>query len=114
MVTDDPRAGLGPRHPEDPGDSPELVTATFTINGTRTNPFARWGLRANPFPSTGIHELAAGERQLASLGGEPVLGEDDIRDRLRGFDPEFVEQCIRAWVPGQIVHVTITFPRRRA
>jgi hypothetical protein len=108
----DPRAGLGPRHHEDPGE-PEQVEVTFTINGTRTNPFAYWGLSQNPFPSSGIHEFAAAEARLASLGGEPVLSEDDIRDRLRGFDPAFVERCIRAWVPGQIVHITMRFPRGR-
>jgi hypothetical protein len=91
----------------------EMVTLTFAINGTRTNPYAQWGLRCNPFPLSGIHEFHAAERQLNSLGGEPILADDEIRDRLRGFDPEFVERVVRAWTPGKIVHVTITFPRDR-
>ena len=95
------------------GDDRELVTLRFAINGTRANPYAMWGLRYNPFPMTAIHELRAGERQLASLGGDPILSEDDIRDRLRGFAPDFVERVIRAWVPGKVVHVTVTFPRAR-
>jgi len=91
----------------------EKVTITFSINGTDTNPYAGWGLRQNPFPMSGIAELAAGERQLASLGGEPVMSEADIRQRLHGFDPVFVERVVRAWLPGYVVHITITFPRSR-
>jgi hypothetical protein len=94
-------------------DQPEQVEVTFTINGTGQNPYAYWGLSQNPFPSSGIHEFAAAEAHLASLGGEPILTEADIRDRLPGFDPAFVRRVIDAWVPGRIVHVTMRFPRAR-
>jgi len=94
-------------------DEPEKVTITFSINGTDTNPYAGWGLRQNPFPKSGIAELAAGERQLSSLGGEPIKSEADIRWRLRGFDAVFVERVVGAWMPGYVVHITITFPRSR-
>lgn len=32
MSGTDPRAGLGPRHPEDPGDGPELSEADVRLN----------------------------------------------------------------------------------
>ena len=95
------------------GDKTEKVTISFSINGTDTNPYAGWGLRQNPFPMSGIAELAAGERQLASLGGEPVRTSADIRQRLVGFDPAFVERVVRSWRPGYIVRITMTFPRAR-
>lgn len=89
----------------------EMVELTFSINGTRVNPYAHWGLRYNPFPGLPYAELQRGSLQLNSLGGEPILSEDDIRERLAGFDPAFVERVIRAWKPGQMVHVRIRFPR---
>jgi len=94
-------------------DQPELVTLEFTINGTDTNPYARWGLRCNPFPGTPYHELMRGAMQLNSLGGEPIRSAADIRERLRGFEPAFVERVIRAWRPGKIVAISLTFPRER-
>jgi len=76
------------------------IELSVTVNGTHTNPWHRFGLRQNPFPQTGKAEYAAGERQLASLDGDPVRTADDIRDRLAGFDPEFVEGVIQRWQPA--------------
>jgi hypothetical protein len=92
---------------------PDTVTLRFTINGTTANPYARWGLDHNPFPQTGIHELRGGEAQLASLGGRPIRDAADIRERLAGFDPAFIERVVGAWVPGEMVGITVTFPRAR-
>jgi hypothetical protein len=89
------------------------VELTFPINGTDTNPYAKWGLRWNPFPGVPYHELQRGAMQLNSLGGEPIRSADDIRERLRGFEPAFVERVIRAWRPGKLVHIHLTFPRAR-
>jgi hypothetical protein len=91
----------------------EMVTLTFTINGTDTNPYAGWGLKCNPFPATGIHELQAAAIRLNTLGGEPVRSEADIRNRLAGFGAEFVDGVVARWQPGVMVHVILTFPRRR-
>ena len=71
------------------------------------------GLRQNPFPQIGKAEYAAGERKLASLDGDPVRTADDIRERLAGFDPEFVEGVIQRWQPGRRVRFKIVFPGGR-
>jgi hypothetical protein len=91
----------------------EKVTITFSINGTDRNPFEIWGLKQNPFPMSGIAELSAGEKQLASLGGEPIRSAEDIQRRLSGFDPSFVARVVGAWRPGYVVRITVTFPRSR-
>ena len=90
----------------------EMVTLTFRINGTRTNPYAIWGMKQNPFPGAPYSELHPLSRRLNSLGGEPVRGADDIRARLEGFDPEFIKGVIARWRPGVMVEVELTFPRR--
>ena len=95
----------------------EKKTATVrlyvTINGTDTNPWHRFGLRQNPFPQIGRAEYAAGEQKLASLDGDPVRTADDIRERLAGFNPVFVEEVIRRWQPGRRVRFKIVFPAGR-
>jgi hypothetical protein len=89
------------------------IELNVTINGTGMNPWHRFGLRQNPFPQTGKAEYAAGERQLASLDGDPVRTADDIRERLAGFAPEFVEGVIQRWQPGRRVRFKIVFPGGR-
>jgi hypothetical protein len=93
--------------------SMDRIELYVTINGTGMNPWHRFGLRQNPFPQTGKAEYAAGERKLASLDGDPVRTADDIRERLAGFAPEFVEGVIRRWQPGRRVRFKIVFPDRR-
>ena len=88
----------------------DRIEMNVTINGTGMNPWHRFGLRQNPFPQTGKAEYAAGERQLASLDGDPVRTADDIRERLAGFDSEFVEGVIQRWQPGRRVRFKIVFP----
>ena len=91
----------------------DRIELNVTINGTGINPWHRFGLRQNPFPQLGKTEYAAGERQLASLDGDPVRTADDIRERLAGFDPEFVEGVIQRWQPGRRVRFKIVFPGGR-
>jgi hypothetical protein len=91
----------------------DRIELNVTINGTDMNPWHRFGLRQNPFPQTGKAEYAAGERQLASLDGDPVRTADDIRQRLAGFDPEFIEGVIQRWQPGRRVRFKIVFPGGR-
>jgi len=80
------------------------------INGTGSNPYHRLGLRQNPFVQLGRAEYVAAERMVASLDGDPVTCEQDIRDRLPGFAPEFVELCVANWRPGQRVTFTVSWP----
>lgn len=84
-----------------------------TINGTDANRWHAYGLTCNPFPQLGIAEFAIGEHRLASLDGDPVRSAQDIRDRLAGFAPEFVDGVIERWRPGERVSFVITFPRAR-
>ena len=93
--------------------SMDRIELNVTINGTDMNPWRRFGLRQNPFPQIGKAEYAAGERKLASLDGDPVRTADDIRERLAGFDPEFVEGVIQRWQPGRRVRFKIVFPGGR-
>jgi hypothetical protein len=91
----------------------DRIELNVTINGTGINPWHRFGLRQNLFPQLGKAEYAAGERQLASLDGDPVRTADDIRERLAGFGPEFVEGVIQRWQPGRRVRFKIVFPGGR-
>ena len=82
----------------------------MTINGTDTNPWAKLGTRINPFPKLAKHEYQAMEMRLHELDGDPIRDEADIRQRLDGFKPEFVDGVIARWQPGKRVRFTITFP----
>jgi hypothetical protein len=90
---------------------PGTYSLEVTINGTGANPWHRWNLTCNPFPQLGKAEFAAGERALASLDGDPVTCAQDIRDRLPGFAPAFVDGVIARWRPGERVRFTLTFPK---
>jgi hypothetical protein len=92
----------------------DRIELNVTINGTGMNPWHRFGLRQNPFPQTGKAQYAAGERKLASLDGDPVRTADDIRERLAGFGPAFVEGVIQRWQPGHRVRFKIVFPAGRS
>jgi hypothetical protein len=92
---------------------PDTLTLVVTVNGTAVNPWHRLGLRCNPFPQIGRAETDASERQIASLDGDPVTGPDDIRARLAGFTPEFIDGVIARFLPGQRVRFTVTFPDTR-
>lgn len=86
------------------------VQIKVRLNGTDTNPFHKLGLRCNPFPQVGKAELMPLERRLAELGGDPIKDETDLRKRLEGFTPEFVEGCIQRYIPGEMVEFLIEFP----
>jgi hypothetical protein len=94
-------------------DQPERLTITVTINGTDANPWARYQLKANPFPQLAKAEYDGAERALASLDGEPVRTAEDIRARLRGFSEEFVAGCIARWQPGKRISFSVSFPADR-
>jgi len=91
--------------------NPNLYYLTVTINGGTKNPWHRLGLKQNPFPQLGRAEFNRGERQLNSLDGDPIKSEQDLRDRLVGFDPHFINGCVRRWKPGKRVRFLVTFPK---
>jgi hypothetical protein len=90
-----------------------LVTMKIRINGTNENPWHRMGMKQNPFPQLGKAEYDRAEMMINSLDGDPIKGPEDIRERLKGFDPEFIEGCIKRYRPGERVEFTITFPEER-
>jgi hypothetical protein len=96
-----------------PPSDVEVLALRVTLNGTERNPWHTYGLRQNPFPQLGKAEYHAGERQLASLDGDPLRGPHDIRARLRGFSEEFIELCIAQFRPGRRVSFTVVFPAAR-
>ena len=80
------------------------------LNGSDRNPWHRFGLKANPFPIVARAEAATLNRVLRSLDAEPIRDEHDLRARLAGCTPEFIEGCVRRFVPGERVSFTITWP----
>lgn len=79
------------------------------LNGTDENPYHRLGLTQNPFPQLGKAEYDAAERRLHSLGGDPIPDTDYIREKLKGFNPEFVELCCSKFEKGKMVKFYIEF-----
>jgi len=87
-----------------------MVTIRIRINGTDTNPWHKLGMKQNPFPQLGKMKYDRAEMMLNSLDGDPIKDPQDIRERLKGFDPEFIEGCIKRYRPGERVEFTIIFP----
>jgi hypothetical protein len=93
-----------------------------SLNGTATNPFIRFGLTINPFPSIALaaydfgltaNPLAAYDAGVRQLGAEPIppeRAEAYIRETLAGFSAEFVDLCISQYRPGEYVTFGVTFP----
>jgi hypothetical protein len=88
------------------------IRILVTLNGLDHNPWHELGLRCNPFPQIGEYRYDAGERQIASLDGEPLQGPDDIARRLAGFHPEFIKLCIQQFRPGERVRFGVQFNAR--
>lgn len=80
------------------------------LNGTSTNPFAKFGMLHNPFPQSGRMEFAHYELQVQKLGGEPIPDTDYIREVLKGFSPEFVDLCCQLFRKGHMVKFDVEFP----
>jgi hypothetical protein len=84
-----------------------IYTRTVTLNGTSENPYARMGLKCNPFPQIGKAEFDAVEMRLNKLAGDPIKSTDDIRQRLQGLPSDFVEYITEQYEPGATVTFTI-------
>jgi hypothetical protein len=83
---------------------------TVKINGTDENPWHKMNLKQNPFGQICKAEFDRAEQQLNSLDGDPVKSEEDIRNRLKGFDPTFVAGVIERWVPGERTEFIVDIP----
>lgn len=81
-----------------------------TLNGTSENPYARLGLIRNPFPALAdAHLPPVVEDTLADLAAGPIHGHADLRRRLAGWSPEFIELCIASYKPGRITRFAVSF-----
>jgi hypothetical protein len=82
-------------------------TIKVRLNGTNENPWHKFSLTCNPI---GKAEWDAGQRALASLDGDPLLGEEDIRARLKGrVSNELIELCVSQFKPGKRVEFEFWF-----
>jgi hypothetical protein len=87
-----------------------MVRIIVRLNGTNKNPYHALGFRCNPFPQVAKTELMALQQRLNELGGDPIKDENDLRNRLKGFEPAFIEGCVQRFKPGEMVTFTIEFP----
>ena len=82
----------------------------MTLNGTDENPYLRLGLKANPFPQIPKAEASGANAILQDLDANPILNEADLRKRLQGCTPEFVNVCLQNYKKGNMVTFIIEFP----
>lgn len=82
----------------------------ITLNGTDENPWHRYGLKCNPFPQIPKAEATEANRILQALDSEPIADVADLRRRLEGCTPEFIELCIAQFKPGERVRFVVEFP----
>lgn len=87
-----------------------MMKLTVALNGTKVNPYAKMGLKQNPFPQIAKYEYTAHMLKLQSLGGEPIPDVAHIKRVLQGWSPEFVALCCRNFKPGEYVVFDVTFP----
>lgn len=82
----------------------------ITLNGTDENPFLRFGLRQNPFPAIPKMELSRANRIIADLHANPIKDEADLRQRLQGCPPEFIDGCCQRFHKGEMTSFMIEWP----
>lgn len=83
---------------------------TVRLNGTKENPWHKYGLKQNPFPQLGKAQYDAACLRVQSLGGDPIPNADYIRERLAGFSKEFVAGCVERFKPGELVEFVVEWP----
>lgn len=83
------------------------MKVTVKLNGTNANPYERLGLTRNPFPRIPKAEYAAANDLLARLEAEPIVDVTELRERLAGCSPEFIELCCKSYKPGQMTEFGI-------
>jgi hypothetical protein len=87
-----------------------VITVTIRLNGTDTNPWHKMGLKQNPFPQMAKAEYAGADMLIASLDGEPIKDEDDLRKRLTGCSQQFIDLCVQNFKKGERTSFEISFP----
>jgi len=89
-------------------------TVKIRLNGLDHNPWHRMGFKQNPFPQIAKAEYDVAMRMVNSLDADPILGPDDIRERLKGCSQELIDICIAKFEPGKRVTFYITFEDGRS
>jgi hypothetical protein len=82
-------------------------TLQVSLNGTKINPFHKYGIKQNPFPQLGKAQWAEAERRVAQLGGNPLRDTDQIREILKGFDQTFVNLCCFHFKKGEYIRFAV-------
>lgn len=82
---------------------------TVKLNGTDENPYAKYGLKCNPFPQIGLDEFRGANALLADLAANPIKDLDDLRNRLKGCTGEFIDLCCQRFEKGKTVEFQIDF-----
>lgn len=80
------------------------------LNGTDQNPWHKYGLKANPFPQVAKYEYVGACMRMQSLGADPIPNVEYIRERLKGFSPEFVNVCCERFQKGRMVQFEVEYP----
>jgi hypothetical protein len=87
-----------------------VMQIRVTLNGSPTNPWHQYGLKANPFPQIPKAEFRTANEMLQRLDSDPLTSTDDIRRILDGCDSEFVDLCCRVFKPGERISFDVTWP----
>lgn len=90
---------------------PEKLILRVELNGTDANPWHKMGLTQNPIPQLGVYEYDLAILTVQSLGGDPIPNTDYIREKLKGFSPEFIELCCSQFTKGERVCFEVEFDR---
>lgn len=89
-----------------------MMKMTVWLNGTSVNPYAKWGLKCNPFPIICEAEYSGREMPLRKLASEPIphdTYEQYIRETLNGFSQQFVDLMVSQFRPGRMISVTVSW-----
>jgi hypothetical protein len=80
------------------------------LNGTTANPYQALGLARNPFPASPRSEHARNNDTLSDLATRCIVNTADLRERLRGWSPEFVALCVAQYRKGQVIRFRVSYP----
>lgn len=87
------------------------MKVTITLNGTTENPFAKYGLKCNPFPAIADasprYDYA---NKLISRLAMPITDKAELKSLMQGCSEDLIELCLSKFTPGEIVRFRIEFP----
>jgi hypothetical protein len=88
----------------------EQIEVEVVINGSDVNAWHAYDLTCNPFPAVPKYEFGRFNKVLQQLDGDPIRSVEDLQRILLGGSPEFLELCVRHYVPGERTRFTVVFP----